>query len=74
MGPHGHTCRDLLSPSGDPNLKVTRRYKRKLEETNHVVTVSRVPLFMPLLRSHVGPSAALTVWASRKYQPFAVLL
>ena len=41
MSPHVYVmpCRDLLSPNGDPNLKVTRRYKRRLEENNHVVAV-----------------------------------
>jgi hypothetical protein len=34
--------RDLLSPNGvdASNLKVTRRFKRKFEEINHVVAVS----------------------------------
>ena len=36
----GHdTRRDLLSPSGDPNLKVTRRYKRRLDENHHGAAV-----------------------------------
>lgn len=33
-------CRDLLSPTGGLDVKVTRRFKRKFEEYHHVTAVS----------------------------------